>query len=87
MLDVGLIEGGSQIGSAHGISRRRYASFFSEEMESGKCSSDGSAGVARCRLNPQFLEGAIAQHLAIGNAVERDTSGQAKLAETGFGGQ
>ena len=44
------------------------------------------AGVAGGGLNPDVLELAVAQYLAIRDAIERDTSGKAEIGGTRFRG-
>ena len=45
------------------------------------------AGVARRRLNPDVFERAVAQHLAVGDAIERHAAGEAQVLRTGFLGE
>ena len=40
---------------------------------------DRAAGIAGSRLDPNFLEAAVAQHLAVGDAIERDAAGEAEI--------
>ena len=42
------------------------------------------ARVASGRLNPDSLKGAIPKDLAVGNAVERDASGETEVRQTEF---
>ena len=48
---------------------------------------DGAAGVARRRLHPDALEGAVAQDLAVGHAVERDAAGETEIVEPVLAGE
>ena len=41
--------------------------------------AERAAGVAGRRLDPDVLERAVAQHLAVGDAVERHAAGQAQI--------
>ena len=50
----------------------------------GKRRAERAAGIAGCRLNPDFVETAVAQHLAIGDAIERDAAGETKIARSSF---
>ena len=43
--------------------------------------ADRAAGIARRRLHPDVLEGAVAQDLAVGHAVERDAAGETEIVE------
>jgi hypothetical protein len=38
-------------------------------------------------LHPYLLEAAVAQHLAVCDAIERDAAGEAQIARAGLGGQ
>ena len=51
----------------------------------GERGAQRSAGIARRGLNPDVLEMAVAQHLAVGHAVQRDAAGQAEIRHAGFG--
>ena len=53
-------------------------------MMRGQCRAQRAAGVARRRLHPYVFESAIAQHLAVGHAVERDAAGEAQIFQAGF---
>ena len=48
-------------------------------MPSGERRADRAAGVARRRLDPDIAEGSLAQHPAVGDAVERHATGQAQI--------
>ena len=43
--------------------------------------AERAAGVAGGRLHPDVLEGAVAQDLAVGDAIERDAAGEAEIVE------
>ena len=44
-----------------------------------ECCADRAACITRRGLNPDALEGTIAQNLAIGDAIERDATGKAEI--------
>jgi hypothetical protein len=44
--------------------------------------ADRTACIAGSRLHPDVLEGAVLQHLAIGNAIERDASRETECAQS-----
>ena len=43
--------------------------------------ADGAAGIARGRLDPDALEGSIAQYLAVSHAIEGDAAGKAEIVD------
>ena len=53
----------------------------------GERRADRAAGIAGRRLDPDALEVAVAQHLAVGDAVERDAAGEAQISCSGLGAQ
>ena len=46
--------------------------------------AERAAGIAGRRLDPDVVERALAQQLAVGHAVQRDAAGQAEIARAGF---
>ena len=50
-----------------------------EQMVGGQRRAERAAGIARGRLDPDPLELAVAQDLAVGDAVQRDAAGQAQV--------
>jgi len=52
-------------------------------MKCRKRRADRAAGVARRGLDPDIVELAVAQHLAIGDAVQRDAAREAEIARAG----
>ena len=46
--------------------------------------AERAAGIARGRLDPDALEFAVAQHLAVGHAVERHAAGEAQILRAGL---
>ena len=42
--------------------------------------AERAARIAGRRLDPDVLEGAVAQDLAVGDAIERDAAGEAEIA-------
>ncbi len=51
----------------------------------GQRRTQRAAGIAGGRLDPDVVELPVAQHLAVGHAVQRDTAGETKIAHAGFG--
>ena len=51
----------------------------------GERRAERAAGIAGRRLNPDVVELAVAQHLAVGHAVERDAAGEAQILRAGLG--
>ena len=47
--------------------------------------ADRAAGIAGRRLNPDVVELAVAQHLAVGDAIQRHAAGKAQIARAGLG--
>src|SRR5262249_30544938 len=78
LLDLALSKGRTEIAAGHGVgavAAVHVARLAGVKMIGRERSADGSAGVACRRLNPDALEGAVAQQLAVAHAVERDTPG------------
>ena len=55
-----------------------------EQVVGGERGAERAAGVARRRLDPDALERAVAQDLAVGDAVERDAAGEAQVLLPGL---
>ena len=49
-------------------------------MVGGERRAERAAGIAGRGLHPDPVEFAVAQNLAVGDAVERDTAGKAQIA-------
>ena len=49
--------------------------------------SQGAAGVAGGRLNPDIPKRAVAQDLAVGDAIKRNAAGKAEIFHAGIGGK
>src|SRR5262245_57364153 len=47
-------------------------------------SAEGSAGVSGGRLNPDILEGAFTQQLAVGHTIQRDAAGENQILHAGL---
>ena len=78
-----LCEGRSEKGSLHQIAAAIELALFAQElMPNRKSCADRAAGVTGGRLDPDVLEGAVAQNLAVGNAIERDAAGKTEIIET-----
>src|SRR5215813_14744159 len=81
-LDVALRKGGAQERALHQVMLAVGVTLFSEELVPGrKRSPNCPAGVTGRRLHPDIREGAIAQDLAVGDAVECHTARQAQIIE------
>src|SRR5262245_7954921 len=50
-------------------------------MVSGRRCTERSTGIAGCGLHPDPLEGAIAQDLAVADAIERDATSKTKVLD------
>ena len=78
--DVLLRKGGPKEGAFHQIAAAVGLALLAEELvphrERG---ADRATGIARGRLHPDVLEGAVAQNLAIGDAIERDAAGETEI--------
>ena len=55
------------------------------QVVGGERRAERAAGVAGRRLDPDPLEPAVAQHLAVRHAVERDAAGEAEIFGAGLG--
>ncbi len=53
-------------------------------LEAEMGAKGGPKGAAGSELNPDIVEGTVAQHLAIGHAVERDTARKAEVFLAGL---
>ena len=53
-------------------------------MIGGKRRTERAAGIAGGRLNPDVFETPVAQHLAVGDAIERHAAGETQIALAGF---
>ena len=71
----------AEIGAVHAVARAvQLPRLVLEQVIGGERRPERAAGVAGRRLDPDPLEGAVAQDLAVGDAVERDAAGQAEIA-------
>jgi hypothetical protein len=85
-LDIGLVELGTEIGSGHAVDRvRQRASVTFVDIVGGERRAERAAGIARGRLNPDIAEAAFAQHLAVGDTVERHAAGKTQVLDPGLG--
>ena len=50
-------------------------------MPHRKGGADRAAGIARGRLYPDILEGAVAENFAVGDAIERDAASEAEIVD------
>ena len=66
----------------HGVERAVELARLAElHVIGGERGAERAAGVAGRRLDPDALELAVAQDLAVGDAVERDAAGQAQVLD------
>ena len=56
-------------------------------MDGGERRANGAACIACRRLNPDVFEHPIAQHLAVGDAIECHAAREAQVLRTGFLGK
>ncbi len=79
------LEARAEIATAHRVARAvRLARLAEVHVVGGERRAERAAGVARRRLDPDALEGAVAQQLAVGDAVERDAAGEAEVLLAGL---
>ena len=81
LLDLRLGKLWPEIGALHAIecAVQSGAAWTKMLVIGGECGADRAAGITRRRLNPDALEGTIAQNLAIGDAIERDATSKAEI--------
>ena len=53
-------------------------------MPDAQRGAEGAAGIARGRLNPNLIEGLLAQDAPVADAVQRDAAGQTQIAQAGL---
>ena len=53
----------------------------------GERRAERTAGIAGRRLDPDVAKAAVAQHLAVGDAIERDTAGKTEIVHAGLVGE
>ncbi len=81
LLDVGLRIIRAEKGAGHAVIGGHRLRGCPLNMVVGRQrGTDRAAGIARRRLNPDIVELAVAQHLAVGDAVQRDAAGEAQIA-------
>ena len=86
LFDVGLRVCRAEIGARHAVELAvEHARAALEPVIGAERRADRAAGVAGRRLHPDALELAVAQHLAVGHAVERDAAGEAQVLRAGLG--
>ena len=85
LLDFDLLELRAEVGAAHAVeSAVRPARLILEQVVGAQRRADRAAGIARRRLDPDALETAVTQDLAVRDAVERDAARQAQVALAGL---
>src|SRR5262249_61871323 len=78
--DLGLRERWPEERALHGVERAVETPRMAEVLVVGrKRRADGPTSIARRRLDPNALEGAVAQHLSVSNAIERHAAGEAQV--------
>jgi hypothetical protein len=88
LLDLILLEGRAEIGAVHAVARAVQVAWFVPEQVVGReRRADRAPGVARRRLNPDPLELAIPQDLAVGDAVEGDAARETQILLPGLARQ
>src|SRR5262249_16414897 len=83
-LDVGLRELWPEISTRHAVAVANCPRLALELMIGGECRTHRAAGVACGGLDPDGIELAVAQHLAIRHAIERDAAGKTQIARAGL---
>ena len=82
---VDVAEIGPEICSVHAIELvADLARLAPMNVIGGQRGPERAARVARRRLDPDALELGVAQHLAVGDAIERDAAGKTQVLRTGF---
>ena len=81
--DLLLGEFRAEIGPAHGVDCAvQLARSIEMLMVGSERRADRAAGIARRRLDPDALEGSIAQYFAVGHAIERDAAGKTEIVDS-----
>src|SRR5262249_46636655 len=78
LVDVALVELRAEIAALHpvdGIWTDALAAFV--QVVDRERGAERAAGIARRRLHPDIAKSAVAQDLAVGDAIERDAAGEA----------
>ena len=82
-LDVGLAERRPEIGSVHDVQDVRHqARPAGMDIISGERRAQGAAGVTGGRLDRDISKRAVAENLAVGDAVEPNAAGEANTGLT-----
>jgi len=78
LLDLILAKFRPEIGAVHGVERAIDVTRPAKvQMVGGKCRADRAASITRSRLDEDALEVAVAQNLAVCDAVERNAASKA----------
>src|ERR1700724_955555 len=80
LLDLALLVARTEVAALHGVVAVGEPRLAGVHVIGGERRADRAAGVARRRLDPHALETAVAQNLAVADAIERDAAGQAEVA-------
>ena len=80
LFDVRLGEDRTEVGAAHAVAAvAARARLIQGQVVGGQRRAERATGIAGGRLYPDMLEGPVAQHLAVGHAVECHAAGQAQV--------
>src|SRR5207302_8630201 len=82
-LDLALRELRTEKRARHPVASRSAARLAPELMVGCERGANRAAGVTRRRLDPDPVELAVAQHLAVGDAIERHAARKAEIAGCG----
>ena len=86
--DLVLVELRTKIGARHAVERVRDGARPGRMLVvGGQRRPERAAGITGRRLHPDVAEAAVAQHLAVGHAVERYAAGETQVFHAGLGGE
>ena len=86
--DIGLRKLRPKIAPAHAVAPvRRGARPVKKTVKSRKRRTQGAAGIAGRRLDPDVLETLVTQQLAVGDTVERHPAGETEIFQPGLFGR
>ena len=86
-LDLLLCVGRTKKPALHQVLHIAEPRSFAEAVIDGVGSAERASGITCGRLNPKVLERAVAQHLTVCDAVQRDTAGEAEIGYSDLAGQ
>ena len=83
--DFILLEGRAEIAASHRVRGAvGPARLILEQVIGRQRRPQGAPGIPGRRLDPDVLECTLAQHLAVGHAIERDAAGHAEILHAGL---